>query len=122
MDDKLSHDIEQLERQRCKALVARDYAALERLFADSLLYTHSTGRYDTKSSYIEQLRSAQRYTSMRREDVRMRTHGEAVFCTGRVVADIDDGSKWVARYSNVWVRTGEGWQMGLWQATTLPPA
>jgi ketosteroid isomerase-like protein len=124
MDDQAIAAVRELEEARCRALVAEDRPALRRLFADSLVYTHSTGRFDDKESYLRQKSSGGRYVSMRRDDARYVAHGDAVFCTGVVTADIARAGAptltWKARYSNVWVKTDHGWQMALWQATTLP--
>ena len=44
-----------LEDQRFGAMIARDFAALDKLVHDQLLYTHSSGVTDTKKSWIESM-------------------------------------------------------------------
>ena len=54
MNDKQILD---LEDQRFAAMVARDFAALEKMTHDELLYTHSSGVTDTKASWLESMKS-----------------------------------------------------------------
>ena len=46
-----------LEDKRFAAMVARDFAALEKMVHDELLYTHSSGVTDTKASWLESMKS-----------------------------------------------------------------
>ena len=41
-----------LDRKRMEATVKQDFATLESIIADDLIYTHSTARIDTKESLI----------------------------------------------------------------------
>ena len=52
--------VKALELERFQAQEKNDFAALERLLADDLVYTHSSGAVDSKASYIESLRSGSR--------------------------------------------------------------
>ncbi|HYR35873.1 MAG TPA: nuclear transport factor 2 family protein, partial [Burkholderiales bacterium] len=49
--------IRRLEDQRYKAMCEADAATLEKLLADSLVYTHSYGGADSKASYLDGIRS-----------------------------------------------------------------
>ena len=49
--------VKQAEKDWAAAVVKKDYAALDRVLADDMAYTHSDGRLDTKKDYIESLRS-----------------------------------------------------------------
>ena len=42
-----------LEDRRIEAMTKGDVQALEEILADDLIYTHTTARIDTKSSFIE---------------------------------------------------------------------
>ena len=56
-NNKIEQAIIQLEKEWVEALVKADGAALERIYSDSLTYTHSNSNTDTKAEYItEQLR------------------------------------------------------------------
>ena len=60
-DKKASNGVEQallkLEQQWEDALLKSDVAALEKLYDDGLIYTHSSGSVDNKSVYIGNIRS-----------------------------------------------------------------
>ena len=55
--DSTREAILRLEQEWQDALIAADVAALDRLYAETMIYTHSNGSVDDKKSYIESLRS-----------------------------------------------------------------
>ena len=112
------------ESQRLRALVTADYAALDRLLADDLTYTHSTAKVDTKATYLEPLVSGRtRYQSLEPSDVQVRVYGTTGVVTGilRSVALVaGKESRTDMRFTNVWVQRDGRWQMVAWQSTRLP--
>ena len=71
--------IKQAEKDWAVAVVKKDYAALERVLADDLAYTHSDGRLDTKKDYIESLRSGkQTYDAAEHQSMDVRMIGKDV--------------------------------------------
>jgi ketosteroid isomerase-like protein len=71
--------IRQAEKDWAVAVVKKDYAALDRVFADNLQYTHSDGRLDTKQSYIESLKSGkQAYHAADHQSMDVRMLGKDV--------------------------------------------
>ena len=42
-----------LENRRIEAMLKGDVQALEEILADDLVYTHTTARLDTKTSFID---------------------------------------------------------------------
>lgn len=111
------------ERQRFQALHALDYAALDDIFADELVYMHGHGRIDNKASYLANLEAQPRYQSMRHEDLHLSIHGDCVLQSGVLICTFDppgNGLPWKARYTSAWVRRDATWRMALWQSTTLP--
>ena len=67
-----------LEDKRFAAMIARDFATLERMVHDELLYTHSSGVTDTKASWIESMKSG-------------KVKYKSVSCTGRQVKSAERG-------------------------------
>ncbi len=51
----------ELDRKRMNAMAQKDIATLNALLSDDLVYTHSTGRLDTKHSLIGAMESGQRF-------------------------------------------------------------
>ena len=120
-------EVGELEARRCRALIDADYDTLQSLLHDGLVYTHSTGRVDSKASYMAGKRSAgTRYRRNERSDMQFVAHGNLVLCTGRALWEVErDGNSlgvWTIRYSNAWLGTAAGWQMLLWHATNAPLA
>ena len=119
-----SEAVRAAESQRLRALVTADYAALDRLLADDLTYTHSTAKVDTKATYLEPLLAGRtRYQSLEPADVQVRIYGTTGVVTGvlRSVALVaGKESRTNLRFTNVWVERDSRWQMVAWQSTRLP--
>jgi ketosteroid isomerase-like protein len=126
MNEDMLKTVSHLEDERCAAMTGNDFAKLQTLLADDLIYTHSSAKVDSKSSYIESMRSGEvKYQQIEREDVVMRMHGTAVVIAGRArikvqVKGVDRALD--LRFSNVWVKRGDVWQFALWHATPIPKA
>src|ERR1700704_3174829 len=81
-----------LDKKRMTAMAQKDIAALKNMLCKGLVYTHSTGRQDTKQSLIEGIESGTTvYTSMVPSDVKAQDFGNVVVLTG--VAAISVNSK-----------------------------
>jgi len=116
--------IRKLEDQRFKAMVDADAATLEKLLADSLVYTHSYGGSDSKASYMDGIRSKKwQYRKIERPVENIQLHGDCAIVTGRVKIELlSDGKPKTlnSAYTNVWIKGQKGWQMVAWQSTPLP--
>jgi len=117
--------IEQLERQRFDAQVSKDFPTLEKIFADDLIYTHSNGHQDSKTSYIESIRTGQsRYDKVAIEDLTVRAYNDdhTAVVNGLIQIDLGPGADGQPaftriKYVVVYIKTAEnGWQLVLWHA------
>lgn len=119
--------VKALELERFKAQESNDFAALERLLADDLVYTHSSGVVDSKTNYIEALKSGKtRYLKIAPEDLKVRVVGDLALIHGRGVFTLEtnvDGKKGEnplkLSFLDVWQKKGGKWQMIAWQSTRL---
>jgi ketosteroid isomerase-like protein len=113
-----------LESRRYRAMCEADAKTLEELLADSLVYTHSYGGADSKASYLDGIRSKKwQYRAVERPIEDIQVHGDCAVVTGQVRIELlSDGKpkKLNSRFTNVWVKRGQGWQMVAWQSTPLP--
>jgi uncharacterized protein DUF4440 len=112
------------EQARYAAQTSGDFAALERMIGDDLVYIHSSSNVDTKASFIESLRSgAVKYRSMKPLDVKVRGYGCIGIVTGRLDVEVtvraQDNSLKILFHS-VWAKRAAGLQFVSWQATRLP--
>lgn len=124
MSEAIKTEVAKLEDQRYAAMIAKDFAALERLLADTLVYTHSNAAVDDKASYIDGIRTGKfDYKKAERFEVAMQVHGDAVVVTGRAALEIlvsGTPRSLRSRFVNVWVKGPRGWQMTAWQSTPIP--
>jgi ketosteroid isomerase-like protein len=116
--------IRKLEDQRYAAMCAGDAAALDKLLADSLVYTHSYGGADSKASYLDGVHAKKWvYRKIERPRENIQVHGDCAVVTGQVKIELlSDGKPKTlnSAYTNVWIKGPKGWQMVAWQSTPLP--
>lgn len=112
------------EDARYEAQIENDFDALDRLFAKDLVYIHSSTVQDTKSSFIESLRSGNvTYHSMERSDTKVRIFGDVAIITGKAVFEVTSRSRDMTLnllFHAVWAKRDSGLQFVSWQATRLP--
>lgn len=112
------------EAARYAAQTGNDFATMERLFGDELVYIHSSGNVDTKASFIESMRSgAVKYRSMTRGDVKVHTYGCIAIITGAAKFEVSARGQELALdllFHSVWAKRDGGAQFVSWQATRLP--
>jgi 3-deoxy-D-manno-octulosonate 8-phosphate phosphatase KdsC-like HAD superfamily phosphatase len=111
----------QAEQARYAAQMSNDFAAMERLFGDDLVYIHSSTTVDTKASFIESMRSgAVKYRSMTRGEVKVRVFGSVAIITGSGTFEVTargQDLRLELLFHAVWVKRAAGVQFVSWQAT-----
>lgn len=117
-------DVVELERRRIGAMLARDVATLEGLFAPSCTYIHSTGAVDTGQSYLAKLAAGDfSYDAIDIDDQSVVTDGPIAVVQFRMTADIrlaGGARHGVTRCSSVWVADGQTCHLLLFQGTPSP--
>lgn len=112
-----------LDRKRMQAMAEKDAATLNRVLADDLIYTHSSARLDTKKSLIGAMESgATVYTAVEPSDVTAQDLGDAVVLTGVAAISVTSGgtaNSFRVRFTDVYAKRGDAWQMVTWQSTRL---
>jgi len=118
-------EIEQLERRRFDAQIAQDLPTLETIFGDDLIYTHSNGHQDDKTSYLASIASGQsRYDQVAIENMVVRPYNDDRTAIVNALIQIDlgpgtDGQPSFTRikYAVVYVKDEvKSWQLVLWHA------
>jgi len=115
-----------LEQHWEDALTKSDADALAELYDDTLIYTHSNGKVDTKASYIKAIKSgATHYQSMKREDIKVSVYDKTAVVTchwevhmgaqGTKITDLN------ARYVHVYVQQSGGWKLVAHESTRIAP-
>ena len=117
-------EIRALEDRRYAATIAGELEELDRLFADTLSYTHSNGSVDTKASYFDSLRSGRlRYRSIERLAETITVYDNAAVVSTRARLEITTGGvdRTIEGQATItWVRHGDRWLFAAWQSTPLP--
>jgi len=117
-------EVAAIERQRFAAMLAADVAALDRLLAPDLTYTHSSAKVETKQEYIEAIKTgASKYKVIEPEDIRVRVYGSTAVLTGYCQFEVTSGGqelKLRVRFTDVYVKNDGAWRMVAWQSTRIP--
>ena len=87
--------IRKLEDQRYAAMCAADAGALDKLLADTMVYTHSYGGSDSKASYLDGIRAKKwQYRKIERPKENIQVFGECALVTGQIRIELlSDGSR-----------------------------
>jgi len=111
------------EAARYAAQTQNDFAAMQRLFGDDLVYIHSSTVQDDKASFIESMRSgAVRYRAMHEGQTQVRTFGPVGIITGKASFEVTArGQDMVLDllFHAVWVKRAGAPQFVSWQATRV---
>lgn len=109
------------EAARYRAQTAGDFAALDRLIGDDLVYHHSSAVTDDKRSYIESMRSgATRYRTMTRGEAKARVFGNVAVITGNAKFEVTvkgQDRTLDLLFHAVWVKRNGATQFVSWQST-----
>ena len=113
----------QLEQDWVNALVKADAAKLETLYADTLVYTHSSGSVDDKAKYIANLKAGgTKYLSIDRDNIKVNTYGDSAIVTCHAVIKLltnGENRTVDARMIHVYAKIKGRWQMVAHQTTKL---
>jgi hypothetical protein len=126
-DDQLIAAVRAADDERLAATKAGDPARLGAIFSDALHYAHSSGKIDTKASYMRSLVSRSTiYSSFDYKDRTFTIAGPGiVLMTGRVLIQASNDGQPANNDLNflaVWREEGGKWRFLAWQSCKNPPA
>jgi ketosteroid isomerase-like protein len=112
-----------------QAMLLRDRAALEALYAPGLLYVHSSGKQESKAEAIEAtVAGKDRYEAIDLEDISVSVYGNTALVKAKVTMRINsDSGNGTSTNTlsldvlHVWIKMPVGWQMAARHATRLNP-
>jgi hypothetical protein len=113
-----------LEKARVDTLCKGDLPGLEKLFASDMTYVHSNGVLESRTEFLDKLRTGERkYVSMEHDPgVTVRSYGDVAILTGstKVQVIVKGQTQNVhLRFTEAWQRQGKQWQVVAWQATKI---
>jgi ketosteroid isomerase-like protein len=108
------------------AMVARDRAALESLYAPGLTYVHSNGKQENKAEAIEAVVTGKdRFESVDMEDISVSLYGTTALVRARITLRINDGTAvktLILDVLHVWIKNDAKWQLVARHALRLNPS
>jgi len=109
--------------RRIAAMLKNDFSELDALLDDALVYTHSSGRVETKAEFLAALRSGQlKYVGADLDDLRVRIYGTTALVTGHARMTVESGGRQRVleiRFLDVYFRRNGRWRQLAWQSTRL---
>ncbi|MGH9673510.1 MAG: nuclear transport factor 2 family protein [Bryobacteraceae bacterium] len=102
-----------------KAVIEHDEAALQRLLADDLTYTHANGRTQDKAEYIAAVVKTGRYESFTESDTKIRVYGKSAILTGFVDVKIAGQDAYRVRTIEVYIENDGKWQLTAKQSARI---
>ena len=123
MHEDVVETLEQLERDRCAAMMAGDRERLKQLLHPDLIHVHAKGHVDTFESYFASGGFNVEYTKVERfGDLRVRLFGDVALMTGRqLLRAIRKTSGEHVRIDSqvlqVWLHEGNLWRQVAFQTT-----
>ena len=105
-----------------RAALKQDKAALERLLANDLSYTHSSGRLtQTKAEYIATVTGkSPTYDSLENSDLQVRVYDNVAVVTGHISVKLVGREPFRVRALQFFVHRDAGWQLAAFQSERLP--
>lgn len=117
-------DLLALEKQRYSAIVRADVKSLDAILDDNLIFTHASGKIDTKESFITSLKSGNlTYNKIDVKDAEVRLYDSFGIITGRSALEISvEGEDRTLEllFMTVWMEDQRGWKVVAYQSTRRP--
>ena len=118
-------EVRQMIEKYRTAILQRDVAALEKIWADDYVFVNAFGEILTKAQRLANVKSgATKLESINKEeDIAVRVYQNSAVATSRVAIKGKYGGQSVSgqyRSTHVWVKGPEGWQLVSNQLTALP--
>ena len=127
IDPDTEAEVRRAERALYDAMVARDFAAFERLLAPELVYVHSTAVAESRAEYLAGVsQGLYEYESVASRAVRVRGDGAIVLMDG--ICDMRVGAKGQPPqtihllFVLVWSKAPSGWRLLHRHATRMADA
>jgi hypothetical protein len=117
-------EVLEAEEARCRAIEETDWAALDGILSDDFVYTHSTGKHETKNEWVAGIRKLDR--AVVRDNLSVRIYGDVALVSGTSVnryAEPFDGDSHFGSLLDVlqvWVKRAGVWQLVANHGVKLP--
>ena len=108
-----------------RAMIGKDFAALEQILSAELVYIHSTAVAESKKEYLAGVaKGLYEYESVASRAVRVAIYGDVAVMHGVVDMSVSAAGQpkelTHLRFALIWVRQAGAWRLALRQATRIP--
>jgi ketosteroid isomerase-like protein len=116
-DNGTSKAIDDLNRAIDRAVVNRDLATLEKHYGEDFVFTHGTGKVDSKESWVksvQRLTDDNRFTSREHDSTQVELHGDVAIITGKLSVirlTPKETKRYALRYVRVYALRKKTWQL-----------
>jgi hypothetical protein len=123
-NQEVAATIEQLEKERCRALTCGDYESLGQLLSEDLVHVHATGIIEDKAGYLKSIAAGLQFVRIERSSSKVRVYSDVAVMTGileqtiRVLAT-NNIVEMRAVATQTWARSVTGWKQISFQATVI---
>lgn len=119
--------VKRANEQRLVAMQTGDAAALKELLSDDLVYVFSTGFAENKIGHLKAVEqgTVKYEDDLHIRDVEIRAFSDNAVLTGVLESHIvlnDERQHLINRFTMLWVKNEDKWQMNTWQSTAVPTA
>ncbi|WP_229741305.1 nuclear transport factor 2 family protein [Planktosalinus lacus] len=115
-NDILKQEVLNAQSSRISAMIDADIDKLNELLNDDLTYAHTTGWTETKTGYLETIKSGRiNYISFIPKDVEIRIYGETAVLTGKVEVNLGR-TDFTIRFLEVQCKVDGTWKLTAWQS------
>ena len=120
----MEDEVRQAEKEWAAAVTAKDFAKVDKILADGLIYAHSTGIVETKAEYLAKVRGGtQNHDAIEHSKTQIKVYGNTavahshVRMAGTNAAGPFDNKLMMMHF---WVKEGGDWKLAAHQTTQLP--
>lgn len=121
--DNAKEEVLAAHEKRRVATLNGDANAVASMMTDDLTFTHANAVVETKEQFVDALRTRKlQYKAITDEERQVRVHGSTGVVSGTCRLQVDASGTQIdirVRFTELWVKEGEAWQMMLWHATTV---
>jgi len=113
-----------LEQRRQKATIDLDFATLDEILSEDLIFINGKGRKLDRAGHYAFLRDTVRTTAIERQTPEIRLYDEAALMHGDITyhfTELDSGTRksLTVRLSQVWTRRDGRWRQTLYHVTRI---
>jgi hypothetical protein len=120
----VNSEVLQTQARRFKAMTDNDISTLESILSDDLVYTHTTGKVETKAEFLSALKShAVAYRSIEPIEATVRIYDNTAVITGAAAMKVSSGPRsfgFALRFLEVYEKSDGSWRLIAWQSTRVP--